>query len=169
MKKKYFAYGSCVNIEELRETLNDGKHGEYPHICGVGLLDGFRLAFTRLSGNWGGGVLDIVASPADYVLGVVYDIPEERILKLDEREGAPRCYRRLENLKVELGHEEVMVFSYTVVKKESDEIEPAAAYFNKVYAGMRYRFPAEYVNRYLINHCNKRFGSQRREIQQENL
>lgn len=48
---------------------------EDPHIYGVGILNGYRLAFTRLSRNWGGSILDIVESPDDYVLGVVYDIP----------------------------------------------------------------------------------------------
>lgn len=169
MNKKYFAYGSCVNIGELRKSLEYDEHMEDPHICGVGILDGHRLAFTRMSTNWQGGVLDIVESPTDYVLGLVYEMAEEDISKLDNREGAPRCYRRVENLKIALGHEEVAVFSYTVVNKELGEIEPSAAYFDKVYEGMRHRFPAEYVNKYLIRHCNKRFGRRHREVREDSL
>ena len=94
MRKKYFAYGSCVNVESFKGTLKSAGCEEHFHVCGVGRLNGYRLAFTRQSANWGGGVLDVVNSADDYILGVVYDIPEEAVSALDRREGAPHCYRR---------------------------------------------------------------------------
>ena len=91
MRRKYFAYGSCVNVDSFKDTMQDASF----NICGVGILNGYRLAFTRESKTWGGGVLDIIESADDYVLGVVYDIPNEAILVLDKRKGAPRSGVRM--------------------------------------------------------------------------
>jgi len=57
-------------------------------------------------------------------------------------------------LKLNLVFEQVDVFTYTVVDKALKEFKPSADYFNLVYRGMVHRFPAEYVNKYLIDHCN---------------
>ena len=55
------------------------------------------------------------------------------------------------------------VFAYTVVDKIFPEKKPTIDYFNMVYRGMVHRFPAEYVNRYLIDRCNS-LGMQQRRI-----
>lgn len=158
MSKKYFAYGSCTNVDSFKETMRNAGCEDRFHICGVGILNGYRLAFTRYSSKWGGGVLDIIESPEDYVLGVVYEIPERAIPAIDAREGAPNCYRRIDDIKVELGFEKVEVFTYMVIQKQMEEIPPTVEYFNVVYKGMEHRFPLEYVNKYLIDHCKNRFG-----------
>ncbi|HUM43858.1 MAG TPA: gamma-glutamylcyclotransferase [Fervidobacterium sp.] len=168
MRKKYFAYGSCVNVESFKGTLKNAECEADFHICGVGRLNGYRLAFTRRSTNWGGCVLDVIDSADDYVLGVVYDIPEEAVSALDRREGAPHCYRREDGFKIELGFEQVDVFTYTVVDKALKEFKPSADYFNLVYRGMVHRFPAEYVNKYLIDHCND-LGMRNKRIPETNL
>ena len=158
MRKKYFAYGSCTNLESFRGTMRNVGCEDKFRICGVGILDNYRLAFTRYSQNWRGGVLDIIESPGDYVLGVVYEIPVNAVPALDAREGAPKYYKRIDSIKVELGYEQVEVFTYTVVKKDLNEIKPSPAYFDVVYEGMKDRFPTEYINKYLIEHCKNRFG-----------
>ncbi|HHU63108.1 MAG TPA: gamma-glutamylcyclotransferase [Clostridiales bacterium] len=158
MNKKYFAYGSCTNLESFKDTMREAGCEDKFRICGVDILDDYRLAFTRRSIKRKGGVLDIIESPGDYVLGVVYEIPEEAVSALDKREGAPDFYKRVENIKVELGYEQVKVFTYTVVEKDMNEIKPTPEYFDVVYKGMKHRFPLEYINRYLIDHCKKRFG-----------
>ena len=164
MNKKYFAYGSCVNVESFKKTMEEAKCEDRFHICGVGMLEGYRLAFTRHSKKWDGGVLDIVESPGNYVLGLVYDIPEEAVATLDRREGAPYYYKRMENVKVKLDQERVEVFTYVVVDKQEEEEKPNDEYFQVVLEGMKQHFPAEYVNRYLIDHCNNKFGTQYHRI-----
>jgi len=153
MSKMYFAYGSCTNVESFRDTMKKADCEDKFHVCGVGILDDYRLAFTRYSKNWEGGVLDIIESPGDYVLGVIYDIPEKAVKAIDEREGAPYCYRRIDNIKIELGADQVEVFTYEVVDKQLDEIRPSDDYFRIVLEGMKHRFPTEYINQYLIDHC----------------
>lgn len=82
MSKKYFAYGSCTNLQSFKETMKKAGCEEKFHICGIGILDDYRLAFTRESSTWGGGVLDIIKSPGDYVLGVVYEILDQQCQQL---------------------------------------------------------------------------------------
>ncbi len=168
MKKKYFAYGSCLDIDSFKATLGTIGCEKDFHICGVGRLTGYRLAFTRESSKWGGGVLDIIVSPTDYVLGVVYDIPEKAVSALDKREGAPIYYRREDSFRVELGFEEVDVFAYTVVDKLLDELLPSKAYFDLVYQAMEHRFPSDYINKYLVGHCNI-LGAQHKRVPETNL
>ncbi len=158
--KKYFAYGSCTNYESFRETMKEEGCGDKFRVLGIGKLKDYRLAFTRRSIKWGGGSLDIIESPGDYVLGVVYEIPEEGITALNRREGAQPFanYHRKIDLKVELNNEETDVFAYTVVDKDLKEIAPPQAYFDAVYEGLAGQVPPEYINKYLVEHCKKRFG-----------
>lgn len=158
MRKKYFAYGSCTNVESFKETMRKADCEDKFQICGVGILNDYRLAFTRRSIKWGGGVLDIIKSPGDYVLGVVYEVPEQAITEIDKREGAPCFYERMDDIKVEFGFEDIEVFTYTVAEKEMSEVKPTDDYFDVVYKGMIHRFPWEYINKYLIDHCKNKFG-----------
>ncbi|AEV68341.1 gamma-glutamylcyclotransferase family protein [Acetivibrio clariflavus] len=158
MNKKYFAYGSCTNFESFGDTMKKAECEDKFSVCGIGRLNDYRLAFTRYSMKWGGGVLNIIKSPGDYVLGVVYDIPEQAVSAIDKREGAPKYYKRIEDVEVEVENKRVKVFTYAVVEKDFDEIKPALEYFDTVYKGMKQHFPSEYVNKYLIEHCKNRFG-----------
>jgi len=154
---KYFAYGSCTNVESFANTLKDaGRQFEFS-VLGVGKLEGFRLAFTRKKCD-GTGALDIIESENDYVLGVVYQVPDEAVGCIDRREGAPRCYRRVNDIKVQLGDEKISVITYMVVDKHWNEVCPSDEYYRTVYEGMKSRFPIAYINRYLIDHCNRKFN-----------
>jgi hypothetical protein len=51
MREKYFAYGSCTNVDSFKDTMRKANCEDKFHICGVGILDGYRLAFTRYSKN----------------------------------------------------------------------------------------------------------------------
>lgn len=86
--KKYFAYGSCTNLESFKDTLKKADCDNRFVVLGVGRLDNYRLAFTRKKQS-GTGALDLIPSDGDYVLGVVYEIPNEAESELDSREGHP--------------------------------------------------------------------------------
>lgn len=156
--RNYFAYGSCTNLESFRETMEKSGCKDRFTILGVGILRDYRLAFTRYSSKWGGGVLDIIPSSGDKVLGVIYGVPEEGIAGIDAREGHPSCYLRQDSVKVSLGWEEVEVFTYMVKDKKPQEVKPAQAYVQTVLDGMQTRLPAEYVNRFLLGPLRARFG-----------
>ena len=169
--KKYFAYGSCTNIESFEGTIY-GDGIKYPYsILGVGRLSNYKLAFTRKKSS-GDGALDIIESPSDYVLGVVYEIPKEAIYLIDKREGfcqSNPCYNRLDDFEILLGDEIVTVFTYVVADKHMEEVCPSEDYFNTVLDGMRYRFPIDYINKYLIMHYNKKFCKSIKAIRSNQL
>ncbi|MFP4001768.1 MAG: gamma-glutamylcyclotransferase family protein [Candidatus Natronoplasma sp.] len=80
-KIKYFAYGSNLSIEQMKERgieVLDTELAELP---------GWRLTFTEYSETWKGGVGDIVPTADRKVEGVVYTLPEEDVVNLDHYEG----------------------------------------------------------------------------------
>lgn len=154
--KKYFAYGSCTNIKDFEKTLEKAGCKDKYRLIGVGRLEGYRLAFTRLR-NDGSGALDIIKSKGEYVLGLVYEIPEEAVDAIDEREGSPLCYKK-DNVKVTLLNSETEVFTYFVVDKKMEEVCPSEEYFDKCLTGMRMWLPNDYVNKYFITHVNRKFN-----------
>ncbi len=76
----YFAYGSNMDWNQMRDRC--------PSACfvGVALLPDHRLAFTRKSERRECGVADAVADKDSKVWGVVYQIDEKDIGKLDAYE-----------------------------------------------------------------------------------
>ena len=151
----YFAYGSCTNISSFEKTLKDyGSEGQYEKI-GVARLDGFRLAFTRHSSKRQGGVLDIIESPGDYVLGLVSRVSEDAEKAINIREGYPGYYDKEDEIPVILDNKEAKVFTYRVLNKLTQEIPPHRNYYDEVLIGMvEAGFPQEYIGKYLINHVN---------------
>jgi hypothetical protein len=77
----YFAYGSNMDPEQMRERAPGGR------ALGPARLAGWRLTFTRDSPAWGGGVGHIEPDGADEVWGVLWDATEADMTALDEYEG----------------------------------------------------------------------------------
>ncbi|MDQ7823346.1 MAG: gamma-glutamylcyclotransferase family protein [Candidatus Eremiobacteraeota bacterium] len=122
--KYYFAYGSCLNGPSFAETMKEGgEEGSYMK-KGIARLDNYRLAFSKYAASREGGVLDVVTSPGDFVLGVLYEIDDLAEKKLDLREGAPRFYRQ-QALEVMFGDFPVKCFTYEVVNKRREEVCPS--------------------------------------------
>ncbi len=81
-----FAYGS---------NLASGEVGDGARFAGPALLPDHRLALTRRSIRWGGGVVDVVAARGEHVWGAAYKTTPESLARLDTKEGAGFAYRRL--------------------------------------------------------------------------
>lgn len=57
----------------------------------------YKLVFTGISKEWGGGVATIAPSNGNQVVGAIYDISEEDLYSLDDYEGynkIPKVYNR---------------------------------------------------------------------------
>lgn len=154
--KNYFAYGSSANVSSFKKALSKVGLEDKIKILGVGRIDGYRLAFTRLRRD-NTGALDMVASEGDYVLGVVYEVPDEAMPTIDKREGHPNSYVKTGIDVILGGEEEIHVLTYLVVDKKNNEVCPSDDNFKKVLTGLKERFPKEYVNKYYINHVNEKF------------
>ncbi|MCX8182535.1 MAG: gamma-glutamylcyclotransferase [Candidatus Methanomethyliaceae archaeon] len=90
-KVLYFAYGSNMDPERMEKRI-----GEFYSIEGA-ILRGYRLAFNKKAqGKPGEGYANIVRDDSRAVEGVLYEIDEEKLKKLDKFEGVPYHYRRCE-------------------------------------------------------------------------
>ncbi|QFG05325.1 gamma-glutamyl cyclotransferase [Bacillus phage 055SW001] len=137
MSHLYFAYGSCMDIEDLRRTTP-------AEVVTRGVLNDYRLAFTRYSRGRKGGVADIVHSVGDYVEGVVFRVQD--LAALDAREGCPKAYRRRRACIVAgVVHPQLMnVWTYEVVNKSREEIAPSETYQNLIMSGADKYLSKEY-------------------------
>jgi hypothetical protein len=84
----YFAYGSNMNWNQIRCRCPSARFAFVARAAGYG------LAFTRFSQKRKCGVADIVTSLGNEVWGVVFDIPNDEIDKLDQSEGIHRLRLR---------------------------------------------------------------------------
>ena len=139
MSVLYFAYGSNMAPAEM-EAWSAG------HRClGPARLEGYRLGLRRRSIRWQAGVLDLLPAAGAMVWGVLYELPEDALARLDEKEGAGFAYRRIDVEPV-LDGERRRAHAYEVIAKEPGEVPCAPDYGQLVLAGARERgLPPEWV------------------------
>jgi cation transport regulator ChaC len=114
----YFAYGSCMNTNDLSRTL------PFFEVVGPATLFGYTLAFTKYSVSRQGGVADIVLAPSSSVEGVVFTV--DNFEKLDIRE---LVYRRIPvNVQLNNSGSWLSAMTYEVVDKSPAEIAPSSYY-----------------------------------------
>lgn len=123
----YFAYGSCMDETSFATTVSEYKK------IGAGLVDNCRVAFTRWSEKWQGGVADLIASPGDATHGILYLIHPDQLSSLDQRE---RPYRR-KWVEVHVDGLIVKAFTYEVMQKEKMEIPPSKEYMETILRGAK--------------------------------
>jgi len=126
----YFAYGSNMNPGQLKQWQITYAN------CQRAILQDHKLAFTRYSAKWQGGVADIIESKGDIVEGVLYEMTVKGLEKLDEKEGVHSGAYRRKNISVEAGRSErTTAITYEVVNKQAEFIPPSEEYMNIVIKG----------------------------------
>ncbi len=90
----YFAYGSNMDVKQLKERIGDSFE-----ILGPAVLKDYALKFNKISVKRG-GCANIEPAKGEEVWGILFKLNEEQIRKLDVFEGAPYHYRRV-NVKVQ--------------------------------------------------------------------
>jgi len=111
----YFAYGSNLNEEDLRDWCNREGHG-YPFIGEVtdAFLPDHEYVFNVHSNARGGRVLNLRSRVAQAVHGVVFHLREGAWETLDRKEGAPEFYERRRTTVFDRYGEPIEVQTYTV-------------------------------------------------------
>jgi gamma-glutamylcyclotransferase (GGCT)/AIG2-like uncharacterized protein YtfP len=136
--KLYFAYGSNLNENDW----NDSPYTNVPFLEALeersdAYLPDYKLAFTRYSTGRKGGVLDVVPALGHVVPGQIYEIQSSAAKQnLDSKEGAPTCYREVENIVLIEGGEQTSVITYEVVNKQ-EFVEPHIDYVKVVEDGLK--------------------------------
>lgn len=130
---KYFAYGSNMNPERMRQRRINFSKREWA------VLKGWRLEFNKMaSSNPNEGYANIVRAniTRDSVEGILYEISGEDIKNLDRYEGYPNHYDKI-NVKLELnGGSEVEAITYIAQPdKTRNGLKPSREYLNHLLKG----------------------------------
>ncbi len=134
----YFAYGSNLHAPQMAKRCVDSKR------VGRAVLVDHRLDFTRRSGDWAGGVADVVPTPGHEVWGLLYEISDSDLCSLDRYEGYPTLYGRMQ-VEVQKDGEPVgNVLTYFVQEKQPF-VAPHPDYLKIIRtAAQEHAFPLEY-------------------------
>lgn len=144
----YFAYGSCMDNERFKLANVDQY---FTQIKGRGILNGYGLRFSISTTD--GGKADIRKSPADAVEGVVYEIPDDAVEYLFEREGVYIKGYRPAIVSLRIENKETEVLSFVGVIK-NDETPPTDRYATEIIRGATGILSDAYVSQ-LEQYMNK--------------
>ncbi len=77
----YFAYGSNLDPMQMRQRCQRARYVDKAR------LDGYRICFPRWSSIRGSAVASLEPAAGEAVWGVLYEINEADVVRLDERQG----------------------------------------------------------------------------------
>lgn len=120
MGKKYIAYGSNMNIEQMSRRCPNAKP------IGKTVLKNYKLVFK--------GVADIEKSESEEVPIVVWEITKECEKALDIYEGYPRLYRK-EYVQIEINGKTELAMVY--VMNYAKGAKPSEYYYNIIKQGYK--------------------------------
>ncbi len=123
---KYFAYGSNMNPERMRERGIDFSERVRA------ILEGWRLEFNKVaSRNPEEGYANIVKDDKEIVEGILYTVFDSDIKKLDRYEGYPCHYNRITVIvKLNDGKEREAITYVANSEKVRDGLKPSREYLN---------------------------------------
>ena len=137
----YFAYGSNMDVNQLKRRVGEGIE-----ILGPAVLKNHTLKFNKISPRRG-GCANVEPAEGEEVWGILYSLSEEQIEILDEYEGAPHHYRRVK-VKVQTEKGEVIeALTYVACEGFKREgLRPSDDYLNRLLSA-REILPREYVKK----------------------
>ena len=139
---KYFAYGSNLDISQMKRRCPESR------LISKGSLSDHSLTFNRFSSGWGGGVADVIQDQDSEVWGLVFEISDSDLERLDRYEGYHKdqtsMYERWKAVIDTPNGQISDVWVYTVVKKQNF-VQPTLEYLQIIKdAAIRWNFPKVY-------------------------
>lgn len=126
----YFAYGSNLCPVQMDERC-PGFTAAAP-----GTLEGYRLDFPRRSVRWGGGVAGWAEAPEERIEGVLYQLSDLHLERLDHLEGVAEGRYRRTHVDVLLSTGEIRrALCYEAHREEGAPFKPTAAYLEAMIRG----------------------------------
>jgi gamma-glutamylcyclotransferase len=126
----YFAYASNMSRKQMAERCPEAKARI------VATLPNFKLVFTGYSRLRKGAEATIKGSRGDKVMGVVYEIGEAGLRKLDKWEEYPVNYKHLDVRVYTDGGETYDAITFIKARQE-EEGQPSAEYRSIIQQGYR--------------------------------
>jgi gamma-glutamylcyclotransferase (GGCT)/AIG2-like uncharacterized protein YtfP len=142
----YFAYGSNMDNAQMRQRCPSAQ------FVAIAKLPGHRLAFTRHAKDRNCGTCDGVPAPGQDIWGVVFDLSESDLKRMDESEGyqpgrplEANCYvREQRQVYPDGGDEPLLVWLYFANRQPNPPL-PNAAYKKQLVDGAKFWcLPEEY-------------------------
>jgi len=140
--KFYFAYGSNMNLEQMKRRCPDSK------LLGVAILKGYKFVYDGYSHTRKGAVANIVESSDEIVNGALYKISDSDEENLDGYEGYPTYYQKKMVKVVDLQGNEYEAMVY--YREPKDPGLPSEEYESiLVNSAYKLGLPEEYIKKYL--------------------
>ncbi|MFP4403051.1 MAG: gamma-glutamylcyclotransferase family protein [Candidatus Woesearchaeota archaeon] len=141
----YFEYGKNLNLNNLEKSI-----GYMPNSFKA-ILFNHRISFRKRTNNAKTGILDIVRKKGEHVRGVVYEINDDDILKLDFDNGVYKNHFSRKKLKVNFENENDFISAYTYQMPIKRKLStPSKVYVNQVTKGLRnHKIDSNYISLFL--------------------
>ncbi|MFC1730356.1 gamma-glutamylcyclotransferase family protein [candidate division KSB1 bacterium] len=138
----YFAYGSNMNHQQMRDRCPEGKFMKRV------LLKGYKFVYDGYSKKRAGPVANVVESRGDVVYGGLFEISEKDLSELNNKEGYPKSY---DIKKIEVKDEENNFYEAIVYFRTGKQPgEPSELYRKIVIRGAEdCNLPSDYIMNYL--------------------
>ena len=140
---KYFAYGSNLDLIQMKRRCPSSR------LISKGALSCYRLTFNKFSSGWGGGVADVIQDQGSKVWGLVFEISDTDLKRLDRYEGYHKdetsLYERWKTVIDTPNGQVSDVWVYTVVEKQKF-VKPTLEYLQIIKdAAKKWNFPKAYL------------------------
>lgn len=137
---KYFAYGSNMSLSNMTKRDVNFTSRE------KATLKGYKFIINKISKkNPGVGFANIIRDDNSEVEGIVYEVSQEDILKLDKYEGYPKHYRRESFI---INDENTIIYIANDNWTSVNELKASEDYKEKILEGKEY-LSEEYYNKLL--------------------
>jgi gamma-glutamylcyclotransferase (GGCT)/AIG2-like uncharacterized protein YtfP len=153
----YFAYGSNLNLKDLREyEKRNGINAKKSFVDSINISDGifflpdYQLQFPVYSKGREGGVLDVTTNVGHVVAGKLFEVDNWNLL--DMKEGSPNFYKRIAITVIDENGKTFDAFTYVVNSKNKKEYEKPNQNYVKIVSegyeefGISEKFPWAYEN-----------------------
>ena len=152
MSELYFAYGSNLDLDDLRgfekrlknnheQNLEDSTNSKnklfadsVDILSEIFFLPDYKLSFPVFSSSRNGGVLDISPKKGHAVPGKLFKV--DNLDLLNKKEGAPNFYKKIDVTVIDINGKSYDAITYTVNEEiSSDFIKPNKAYVDIILKG----------------------------------
>ncbi len=128
----YFAYGSNINMRQMKQRCPSAE------FYAKAILREYQLAFPLFSEKWGGGVAGICSKKGGHVEGVVYEMSEEDLKKLDKFEGVDKgLYHRIKVKVIIENGSSLETWTYSPNSDDKSSFPPSIKYIETICEGAK--------------------------------
>jgi len=139
----YFAYGSNMKLVQIKSRCPEVKK------IGIGRFDGYEICFPRKSSSrQGKGVASICEKVGAHVEGVLFELTDSDLNRLDECEGVPNSYIRKSVTILMNDGGEIVAETYVAITMEGAPFKPSKAYMGTIIEGaIENRLSEQYIEK----------------------